>query len=156
MDKLEYKPIGIIHTPFDTPQGTPIQPAGASGTAGSIEIFPEFSDGLEDLDGFSHIILLFHLHLITERSLSAKPPFDDKVHGVFATRSPRRPNSIGMTISRLLRIKGNILHIQDVDMIDGTPLLDIKPYIPKSDSHEEARIGWLEGKFTEASETEDQ
>ncbi len=143
MDKLEYKPIGIIHTPFDTPQGTPIQPAGASGTAGSIDIFPEFTPGLADLKGFSHIYIIYHFHLSRKFSLRVKPFLDDHERGVFATRAPSRPNPIGLSVVRLMDVIDGRLEILDVDVVDGTPLLDIKPYVPEFDVFQAERIGWI-------------
>ncbi|MFX1520782.1 MAG: tRNA (N6-threonylcarbamoyladenosine(37)-N6)-methyltransferase TrmO [Promethearchaeota archaeon] len=146
MEEITYKPIGIIYSPFKEPKGTPIQPTAAKGIDGKVEVFPEYVDGLQDLDGFSYIIILYHCHLATGFSLKVKPYLDDKLHGVFATRAPRRPNSIGLSIVNLIRIEENIIHIQDVDIIDETPLLDIKPYVPNFDIREveRIRIGWLE------------
>lgn len=144
MNEIEYRQIGIIYSPFKEPKGTPIQPTAAKGINGKVEVYPEYADGLLDLDGFSYIILLYHCHLATGFSLKVKPFLDDKLHGVFATRAPRRPNSIGLSIVRLIRIEENVIHIQDVDIIDGTPLLDIKPYVPNFDIREVERIGWLE------------
>jgi len=144
MDEVKYKPIGVIHSPFKEPKGTPIQPAGAMGIAGTVEIFPEYAEGLKDIEGFSHIILICHFHLSREWSLEVKPFMDDQLHGVFTTRAPARPNPIGISTVRLVRVEGNILHIQDVDIIDGTPLLDIKPYVPEFDMRDVAKTGWLE------------
>ena len=144
MNEIKHRPIGIIYSPFKEPKGTPIQPTAAKGINGKVEVFPEYADGLLDIDGFSYIILLYHCNLATGFSLKVKPFLDDKLHGVFATRAPRRPNSIGLSIVRLIRIEENIIHIQDVDIIDGTPLLDIKPYVPNFDVREAERIGWLE------------
>ena len=141
---MKYKPIGIIHSPFKEPKGTPIQPAGAKGTEGTIEVFSEYAEGLKDVEGFSHIILIYHFHLSKGAPLKVKPYMDNEARGVFATRSPSRPNPIGISIVRLVSIEQNILHIQDVDMVDGTPLLDIKPYVPEFDTRETEKIGWLE------------
>ena len=143
MREIEYTPIGIIHSPFKEPRGTPIQPKGAKGVAGTVEVFPEYVEGLKDLEGFSHIVLVYHFHLAREYSLTVKPHLDNRVHGLFATRAASRPNSIGISVVRLVRMEGNVLHIQDVDMIEGTPLLDIKPYVPEFDTSEVERIGWL-------------
>jgi tRNA-Thr(GGU) m(6)t(6)A37 methyltransferase TsaA len=143
MKEIMYKPIGIIYSPFKEPKGTPIQPTAAKGIKGKIEVFPEYIDGLQDVDGFSYIIVLYHCHLVAGFSLKVKPFLDDKLHGVFATRAPRRPNSIGFSIVHLVGIEENIIHIQDVDIVDETPLLDIKPYIPNFDIRE-GKIGWLE------------
>ena len=146
-EKIEYAPIGIIHSPFKEPKGVPIQPSASKGVEGYVEIFPEFVQGLKDLEGFSHIILLYHFHLSKPFSLLVKPYLDDEHHGVFATRAPSRPNPIGLSIVQLLSIEENILRIRDVDIVDGTPLLDIKPYVPQFDERGNARIGWLEKKI---------
>ncbi len=143
MQKLGYQPIGIIHSPYNTPQGTPIQPTGAKGRTGHIEIFPEYTPGLADLKGFSHIYILFHFHMSRKFSLRVKPFLDDQERGVFATRAPSRPNPIGLSVVRLIDVKGGKLEIQDVDVVDGTPLLDIKPYVPEFDVHQVERIGWI-------------
>lgn len=147
MDSIQYHPIGIIHTPHKTPEGTPIQAAGAKGVAGRIEIFPEYTTGLADLAGFSHIIILYHFHLSKKFSLKVKPFLDDQQRGLFATRAPARPNPIGLSVVRLIGITENNLEIQDVDVVDGTPLLDIKPYVPEFDVREVDQIGWI-GKKT--------
>jgi tRNA-Thr(GGU) m(6)t(6)A37 methyltransferase TsaA len=128
----------------------PIQPAGAKGIEGSIEIIPEYVIGLQDLEGFSHIILIYHFHLSKDYSLKVKPFLDDKPRGVFATRAPKRPNPIGISVVRLRKIVGNILHIEDVDIVDGTPLLDIKPYVPEFDVHKIVQTGWLSKKAAKA------
>ena len=143
MDKFEYEPIGIIHTPHKTTEGTPIQPTGAKGVAGSIEVFPEYTAGLADLAGFSHIFILYHFHLSRKFSLKVKPFLDDQKRGLFATRAPSRPNPIGLSVVRLVGITEGILQIQDVDVVDGTPLLDIKPYVPEFDVRKVDRIGWI-------------
>jgi tRNA (adenine37-N6)-methyltransferase len=144
MKEIKYKPIGVIHSPFKKPEGTPIQPAGASGVNGIVEIYPEYAQGLKDIEGFSHIILLYHFHLSGAGTLLVRPYMDDEMHGVFAMRGPSRPNAIGISVVRLVRVEKNKLHIQDVDVVDGTPLLDIKPYIPEFDIREVKKIGWLE------------
>ncbi len=144
MDGIEYKPIGVIHSPFKEPKGTPIQPAGAKNADGTAELFPEYVKGLKDLKDFSHIILIYHFHLFKGGSLKVRPYMDSKVRGVFATRAPSRPNPIGISVVRLVRIEGNILHIRDVDIVDGAPLLDIKPYVPEFDIREVDKTGWLE------------
>lgn len=141
---IEFKPIGIIHTPFATPEGMPIQPAGAAGVHGTVEIFEEYWAGLKDLDGFSHIILLYHFHRNQGFSLRLVPFMDTQSRGVFATRAPKRPNPIGLSIVALDSIEGGVLRVQNVDILDGTPLLDIKPYVPEFDSHTDIRTGWLE------------
>jgi len=155
MNEIKYKPIGVIHSQFKEPKGTPIQPAGAKGTNGTVEIFPEYTEGLKDVEGFSHIILLYHFHLSKESALIAKPYMDNGMHGVFAIRGPSRPNPIGISVVRLVRVEGNMLHIRDVDIVDGTPLLDIKPYIPEFDIREVERIGWLEKNVHKLSTSKD-
>lgn len=145
MDAIKFRPIGLIHTPFTSPKDMPIQPAGAQGIPGTIELFPEYTAGIKDLDGFSHIILLYHFHMAQKSALVVMPFMDTKPHGVFATRMPGRPNPIGLSVVRLLGIEGNILRIENVDMLDGTPLLDIKPYVADYDIHPCDRQGWLSG-----------
>ncbi len=144
MDSVTYRQIGIIHSPFSEPKGVPIQSSAAEGIEGTVEVFPEFAEGLEDLGGFSHILLLYHFHMVREHLLKVRPFMDEDEHGVFATRAPSRPNPIGISIVRLIRIEGNILHVRDVDIVDGTPLLDIKPYVPEFDVKSVERKGWLE------------
>ncbi|MBC8447575.1 MAG: tRNA (N6-threonylcarbamoyladenosine(37)-N6)-methyltransferase TrmO [Chloroflexi bacterium] len=141
---ITYRPIGIIHSPFTDIAGMPIQPRGAAGVPGTVEVWPEFAAGLQDLGGFSHVILLYHFHRVQEARLTVTPFLDAQPRGVFATRAPQRPNPIGLSIVKLLGIEGNILHIENVDILDGTPLLDIKPYVPEFDQHPAERIGWLE------------
>jgi len=145
-DKITFKPIGVISTPFKTKEGMPIQSIGAIGVEGKIEISHEYEQALDDLDGFSHIILLFYFHQTKETKLKVVPFLDDKLHGVFSTRAPSRPNPIGLSVVKLIQRKKNILFIENVDMIDGTPLIDIKPYIPEVDNINSEKIGWLEGK----------
>ncbi len=153
MEECTYRPIGVIHTPHKEPKGTPIQPTGALGIKGTIELNPEYHQGLKDLEGFSHIILLYHFHRAEGYSLQVKPYMDKDTHGVFATRIPGRPNPIGLSVVRLLDIEGGTLHIQDVDILDGTPLLDIKPYVPAFDHRETDRIGWLTGRSGDVQHT---
>ena len=148
MNEIVYKPIGIIHSPFKNHKGMPIQPTGAEGVAGTVEVFPKYCAGLKDIEGFSHIILIYHFHLSDgySYSLEVTPYMDKNTHGVFATRIPRRPNPLGISVVRCVKVEGCILHIQDVDILGGTPLLDIKPYVPDFDSRMAKRIGWLSGK----------
>ncbi|HOD34909.1 MAG TPA: tRNA (N6-threonylcarbamoyladenosine(37)-N6)-methyltransferase TrmO [Syntrophales bacterium] len=157
MDSVQYKPIGIIYSPFDVPEGTPIQPAGARGVAGRVEVFPEYVEGLKDVEGFSHILLIYHFHLSRKSSLTVKPYLDSHLRGVFATRSPSRPNPIGISVVRLNRVEGAILHILDIDVVNGTPLLDVKPYVPAFDVDvsDPVKIGWLEGLVGKASTVKD-
>lgn len=146
MDEVRYEPIGVVRSPFTETTGMPIQGVAAEDVAGRVEILPAYRDGLRDIEGFSHLILLYHLHLSWGPELTVTPFLDDEPRGVFATRSPRRPNPIGLSTVRLVGVDGSTLHIEDVDIVDGTPLLDIKPYVPHFDDREGARIGWFEGK----------
>lgn len=141
---MEFTPIGTIHSPFTSLEGMPIQPAGASGVKGSVEVLEDFADGLQDLDGFSHIILLYLFHRSRGFKLRVVPFMDNSMRGVFATRAPKRPNPIGFSVVRLENIEGNVLHVDGIDILDGTPLLDIKPYVPEFDPQEEVRTGWLD------------
>jgi len=155
MNEIKYKPIGVVHSLFKEPKGTPIQPAGAKNIDGTVELFPEYAEGLKDLEGFSHIILIYHFHLAKGASLKVRPYMDSEVHGVFAMRGPSRPNPVGISVVRLVRIEENILYIQDVDVVDGTPLLDMKPYVPEFDIREVEKIGWLEKNVHKLSTTKD-
>ncbi len=155
MNEISYKPIGIIHSPFKEPRGTPIQPAGAQDIEGTVEIASEYAEGLKDIEGFSHIILIYHFHLAEGYLLKIKPYMDDKSRGVFATRAPSRPNPIGISIVRLVKLDENILYIRDVDIVDGTPLLDIKPYVPQFDTRKVDKIGWLEKNVSKLSRARD-
>jgi len=143
-------PIGFIHTPFTDLQGIPIQPIGARGVEGSLELKPKFSAGLKDVEGFSHLIILYQFHCSKGFSLTVRPFLDSRRHGVFATRAPRRPNPIGMSVVRLIRRERAVLWVLDIDVVDGTPLLDIKPYVPEFDVRKAVRIGWLGGKAKRA------
>ena len=155
MEEIKYKAIGIIHSPFERPDGTPIQPTGAWGIKGKVNMFPHYVEGLRDIEGFSHIILIYHFHLSGKAPLTVKPYMDTESHGVFAMRGPSRPNSIGISIVRLMEVEGPVLHVQDVDIVDGTPLLDIKPYVPEFDVRDVESIGWLEKNVHKLSESKD-
>ena len=155
MQKIEYKSIGIIHSPYSRPEGTPIQPSAAKGVRGDVEVYPEYVEGLKDLAGFSHIILLYHFHLSKKYTLKVKPFLDDEVRGLFATRAPARPNPIGISVVRLVSIDNLKLHVQDIDIVDNTPLLDIKPYVPQFDARVSEKTGWLEKKIKEVKNTVD-
>lgn len=144
--KVQLKPIGTIHTPFKYKKDTPIQPA-KSKALGQIEVFKKYQEGLEDIDGFSHLILLYKFHKSKGYRLKVKPFLDNKKRGVFATRFPKRPNQIGLTVVKLVKRKNNILIVKGIDVIDGTPLLDVKPHIPEFRSINKIKIGWLEGKI---------
>jgi tRNA-Thr(GGU) m(6)t(6)A37 methyltransferase TsaA len=141
--KITYTPIGTIHSPFHSLHGMPIQPASQSSATGHIELLPEYAPGLKDLQGFSHIILIYHLHASRGYSLVITPFLDSDKHGVFATRAPRRPNPIGISVVELLKIENAFLYVANLDVLDGTPLLDIKPYVPPFDAPTEFRLGWL-------------
>jgi tRNA-Thr(GGU) m(6)t(6)A37 methyltransferase TsaA len=142
--RIVYRPIGTIHSPFRDVEGVPIQPAAAAGIRGTVKVLPELAEGLQDLDGFSHIFLLYHFHLVRESRLAVMPFLDSRPRGIFATRAPTRPNPIGLSVVRLLSVEGNVLHVENVDIVDGTPLLDIKPCVPEFDYHAVERTGWLE------------
>ncbi len=141
---LTLHPVGVIRSPHTKAEETPIQPVFAQGVAGRAEILPQFAAGLADLDGFSHVWLLCWFHQAGAPRLTVQPYLQDAEHGVFATRAPTRPNPIGLSLVRLVRREGCVLHLEDVDVLDGTPLLDIKPYVPRFDYRADARIGWLE------------
>ncbi|MCK4872296.1 MAG: tRNA (N6-threonylcarbamoyladenosine(37)-N6)-methyltransferase TrmO [Phycisphaerales bacterium] len=141
---MKLKPIGVIHTPFSRAEGTPIQPSRADGAEGRVEVFPRFAEGLTDVDGFDRIWLLCWFDRVGAAKLTVTPFLDDVPRGLFATRAPCRPNPIGLSCVRLLRVEKNILHVADVDMLDGTPLLDIKPYTSMMDHYEVKRCGWLD------------
>ena len=155
MKTIEYRSIGIIHSPYKSPKGSPIQPSAAEGIEGHIEVFPEFVEGIEDLAGFSHIFLIYHFHLSKKFSLKVKPFLDDTRRGLFATRAPSRPNPIGISVVRLVEIHESTLRIQNLDVVDGTPLLDIKPYVPEFDVYPVEKIGWIERKTKKIKEAAD-
>lgn len=144
MDNVKYRPIGIVRSPFKDIEYMPIQPTGDAAAQGMVEILPEFAKGLADLDGFSHIILIYHFHRVNSVQLTVTPFLDRQPHGVFATRAPTRPNPIGLSVVRLVRREENTLHVANLDVLDGTPVLDIKPYVPQFDAAQVTRLGWLE------------
>lgn len=144
MEKISFNPIGIIHSPFSDTKGTPIQPSVAEKALGTVEVFPQFAEGLRDIEGFSHIILIFYFHLAKNPSLIVTPFMDTVNRGVFATRAPARPNGIGFSVVQLHRVEKNILHIGDIDIVNNTPLLDIKPCIPQFDFSKVTKTGWFE------------
>lgn len=144
-------PIGTIHTPFQEPEGTPIQGALAGDAEGEVRLFPAYQRGLADLEGFSHLVLLYAFHRSPGFELEVTPYLDDRPRGLFSTRAPRRPNPIGMTVVRLLGVDGPRLSIRGVDVLDGTPLLDIKPSVPAFDHRSCERCGWLEPHLEEIS-----
>lgn len=143
MDEIRYIPIGVIHSPFAEPKGVPIQAVAARGVRGRIDLDPGFADALSDLDGFSHAILLYHFHRAGPARLKVRPFLDTVERGVFSTRAPSRPNPIGLSIVKILSIDGPSVEIEDVDIVDGTPLLDIKPYVPAFDVRPDAHTGWI-------------
>ncbi len=141
-EDILFKPIGIIHSPHKVLNEIPIQPVFAENIEGTVELYPEFIKGLKSLKHFSHIFLFYHFHKSEKTMLNLKPYLADEEHGIFATRAPHRPNKIGMSLVRLVNIEENILCLKDVDILDGTPLLDIKPYIKRFDSREDVLSGW--------------
>ncbi|HEY47952.1 MAG: tRNA-Thr(GGU) m(6)t(6)A37 methyltransferase TsaA [Anaerolineae bacterium SM23_ 63] len=144
---MRLKSIGTIYSPFSDLEDMPIQPASALGVIGRVVLKPEFGEGLKDLEAFSHIILLYHFHLASGYNLIVKPFLDNEPRGLFATRAPRRPNPIGLSVLRLEKIDGLTLHVSNIDIFDGTPLLDIKPFVPAFDCPPDVRIGWLSDKL---------
>jgi len=144
--KFEFKQIGIIRSPFKTKEEAPIQPFKSEAT-GEVEVFKDFEEGLEGIEQFSHIILVYYFHQIEDERLKVKPYLVDDVYGVYATRHPHRPNHIGISTVKLLKRDGNVLHVKNIDIVDGSPLLDIKPYVSVFDIRENVRNGWLEGKL---------
>jgi tRNA-Thr(GGU) m(6)t(6)A37 methyltransferase TsaA len=150
---IQFHPIGRIHTPFQKREGMPIQSKAASGVRGKIFLKKEYAEGLADLDGFSHIILLYHFHQSKEFRLKIVPFLDDVKRGLFATRAPNRPNAIGLSVVKLISVKENVLEIENVDMLDGTPLLDIKPYVKDFDEYSQIRSGWVEKRKKEIEQT---
>ncbi|MCW8859569.1 MAG: tRNA (N6-threonylcarbamoyladenosine(37)-N6)-methyltransferase TrmO [Deltaproteobacteria bacterium] len=154
---MKISPIGIIHSPFKELSGMPIQPSGAKGANGWIEVFAEFQSGLKDLEGFSHIILLYEFHCSREFKLEVIPFMDTKPRGLFATRAPNRPNPVGLSIVKLDKVENGKLYIQNIDILDGSPLIDIKPFVPEFDVPENAKAGWLEhtGKTAQDKKSDD-
>lgn len=145
-----FKPIGLLYTPYNSKEGVPIQGVFDRKSEGRAEIFGEYEPGLKDIEGFSHLILLYVFHQSKGFDLVCRPYMEDRMHGVFAIRAPRRPNPIGLSVVRLEGREGNTLYLAEVDMLDGTPLLDIKPYVPTFDHREDAKVGWMEGTFRNA------
>ncbi len=141
------KPIGIIHTPYKESKGIPIQGKFDKGITGRIEVFPEYQQGLKDVEGFSHIVLIYYFDRSKDAKLISRPFLEDESHGIFAIRSPHRPNHIGFSIVKIKKVEGNSLTFSEVDILDGTPLLDIKPYVSHFDSRENVKNGWLDKHF---------
>ena len=146
-NEISFKPIGIIHSPFKTFKGIPIQ-SSMSNTNGEVEIFPEFEGGLKDLDGFSHMVCLYYFDMINQPvPVQSKPFLDDEIKGVFAMRTPFRPNPIGLSIFQIKEIKNRKIKVNNIDTLDKTPVIDIKPYIPYFDEVKNFKIGWLKDKI---------
>ncbi|MFW9865099.1 MAG: tRNA (N6-threonylcarbamoyladenosine(37)-N6)-methyltransferase TrmO [Candidatus Thorarchaeota archaeon] len=146
-DEICFKPIGIIHTPFKSLKGIPIQ-SSMSDVEGIIEIFPNFVDGLKDLSGFSHLYCVYFFDMVKlPVPLQSKPFLSNEEKGVFAIRTPFRPNPIGISILEIINIDENIVKVKNVDILDGTPLLDLKPYVSQMDNVKSRKIGWLEGRI---------
>ena len=156
---MNFYTIGRIYTPFKAIKGIPIQSSASLDVEGTIEIFPQYTDGLMDLNGFSHIILIYYFHKINGTKLRVFPYLDKKLRGIFATRAPVRPNPIGISITRLISIDKNIIHVKGIDILNNTPLLDIKPYVPEFDDvnlrKEKIRIGWLSDNIYKLDSTKD-
>ena len=146
-EEIRIKPIGIIHTPYKEPKGIPIQGKFERDIVGKVELFPEYVQGLKGIEGFSHAILIYYFNRSKEEQLIGKPYLEDESHGIFAIRSPHRPNHIGFSIVKLEKVKGNIMTFSEVDILDGTPLLDIKPYVSHFDSRQDVKNGWLDKHF---------
>ena len=144
MTSIINTPIGVIHSPFTDPADTPIQGVFADSARGEVEVFPEYAAGLKDIDGFSHLILIYHFHLAEGYSLISKPFMGDIEKGIFSIRHPRRPNHIGISIVRLDNVRKNVLEIRDVDVLNGTPLLDIKPFVHQFDQRADIQSGWVD------------
>ena len=144
--EIVMRPIGIIHSPYTKKEDAPIQGAFEPDARGEVEVFAEFEEGLKDIEGFSHLILLYHFDRAGDVKLVRPTFLDDSPHGILACRHPCRPNGIGISIVRLLRREGRILHVAEIDVLDGTPLLDIKPYVPSFDCRPDAASGWIQGK----------
>ncbi len=143
IDEIRYKAIGVIHSGFTDKANTPIQGTFAKAAKGEVEIFHEYAEGLKDIEGFSHLILIYHFHLSSGYSLISMPFLEDEQHGIFSIRHFNRPNPIGLSIVKLENVKGNLLEIGDVDILNGTPLLDIKPYVPLFDNRLNTKSGWV-------------
>jgi tRNA-Thr(GGU) m(6)t(6)A37 methyltransferase TsaA len=141
--RVTYTPIGVIHSPFKHLEEMPIQPTSASSRPGTVEVYPEYAAGLQDLAGFSHAYLLYHIHRSKAAELLVVPFLDTRPRGVFATRAPARPNPIGLSLVQIDHIEGNVVHVVALDVLDETPLLDIKPYVPQFEPLRAVRIGWL-------------
>lgn len=147
---IALRPIGYFQTPHMDEKHMPIQPSGARGIPGAIHILPEYREGLADLEGFSHLIAIYHLHRVRGHALRVVPFLDSEERGVFATRSPKRPNALGLSVLAIAGVEGGVVRVENVDMLDGTPVLDIKPYVPDFDVWPGERIGWFAGRSGQA------
>lgn len=145
--KIIFESIGVIHSPFAELENMPIQPSGSLDVEGTIEIYPKFSQGLQDLDGFSHMYAIYYFHKVKNWKPIVTPFLDDQERGLFSTRAPKRPNPIGISLMEIIGIDNNIIKVQNIDILDDTPLLDIKPYVPQFEPAENIRIGWLSDKI---------
>ena len=145
--ETKIKSIGIIHTPYAEPKNMPIQGTFEKNITGTVELFPEYCEGLKDINGFSHLILVYYFDRSTEEKLLAKPYLEDTKHGIFAIRSPHRPNHIGLSIVKVEDVKEASITFSEVDILDNTPLLDIKPYVSYFDNRDTVRNGWIEKHF---------
>ncbi len=141
---ITFRPIGIIHSTFNNLEEMPIQPTDEASGSGIVEIFPQFIDGLKDLEGFSHIYLVYYFHKVQIPSLTVIPLLDMVPRGIFATRAPNRPNPIGISLVEVVRIENNLIYVDRLDVLNKTPLLDIKPFIPSLEPANGIRTGWLE------------
>ncbi|WP_390346071.1 tRNA (N6-threonylcarbamoyladenosine(37)-N6)-methyltransferase TrmO [Variovorax boronicumulans] len=153
IDPVVRRPVGVVRSRFTETSGMPIQTAGAPDEVGRLEVFAEFAPGLRDIEGFDYLILVTHLHRCAHERLEVVPFLDDATHGVFATRAPARPNRLGLSIVRLTAVEGTTLHFSGNDMIDGTPVLDIKPYVPRFDVRETERVGWFGARLDQLPRT---
>lgn len=153
MENVVFHPVGVIRSEYKETLDTPIQPASAKGVSGSVEIFTEFVEGLADIEGFSHLILIYHFNRSRGYKLKVKPFLDENVHGVFSTRAPFRPNAIGLSVVKLISKNKNVLEVENIDILDGTPLLDIKPFVPDFDAVENVKIGWVAKSKNKISNT---
>ena len=147
MDRFEFVSIGVLKTPYESKSGVPIQGVFGPESRGEAEIFEEYEEGLTDIEGFSHIIIIYVFHLSQGYDLICRPYMEDKLHGVFSMRAPKRPNPIGFSVVKLEKRQGRILYLSEVDMLNRTPILDIKPFVPNFDHREGARVGWMENTF---------
>ena len=147
MEEIKIHPIGVIHSPYKEARDIPIQGIFRKEVEAWIELRDEYADGLTDLDGFSHAILIYYFHRSKKEEVLGKPFLEQKTHGIFAIRSPHRPNHIGLSVVGIKSISGNRMYFTEVDVLDGTPLLDIKPYVKYFDCREDVISGWIDSHF---------